>query len=355
MASHPVLTALIERLAKSESLSSEEWRQLEDLALKDTSRSIAFGVTTETVSTVLQARSRLLQAVYPEIEQFCQTQQTLAVHLFETLWNLWLPLADWLAKQRQASDRPWIQGILGGQGTGKTTLGAILTLILQAYGYKTISLSLDDLYKTYNDRQRLRAADPRLIWRGPPATHDVGLGIQTLEALRQPGAHPITIPRFDKSLHDGAGDRVYPKLVSNIDLVLFEGWFVGVRPVDPAVFDAAIAPIVTEADRAFARDMNANLYDYLPLWERLDSLLVLQPVDYRLSKQWRKQAEQQMRAAGKPGMSDAEIDAFVEYFWKALHPELLIKPLVTNPGGADLVIELQADHSVGAIYRGGDR
>jgi D-glycerate 3-kinase len=60
-----------------------------------------------------------------------------------------------------------------------------------------------------------------------------------------------------------------------------------------------------------------------------------------------------MRDSGKPGMSDAEIDVFVEYFWKALHPELLIKPLVVEPGWADLVIDIQADHSAGAVYWGG--
>ncbi|MBW4583204.1 MAG: glycerate kinase [Tildeniella nuda ZEHNDER 1965/U140] len=356
MASNHGLTTWVARLASGASLSADAWQQLEDQALRDTPRAIAFDITAETVKAELEARSRLLQAVYPQIEQFCQPYPQLSSNLFETLWNLWLPLSIWLADQRRAHDRPWIQGILGGQGTGKTTLGAILTLVLEALGYKTLSLSLDDLYKTYSDRQRLREADPRLIWRGPPGSHDVDLGIQTLDALCQTGSkQPIAIPRFDKSLHNGAGDRVEPELVANVDLVLFEGWFVGVRPVDPAVFDAPIAPIITEVDRTFARDMNAKLDNYLPLWERLDSLIVLQPVDYRLSQQWRKQAEQQMRAAGKPGMSDAETDAFVEYFWKALHPELFIKPLMAQPGKADFVIEIQADHSVGAVYRGGDR
>jgi len=37
------------------------------------------------------------------------------------------------------------QGILGGQGTGKTTLAAMLSLILGQLGYHTLSLSLDDL------------------------------------------------------------------------------------------------------------------------------------------------------------------------------------------------------------------
>ncbi|XGV95700.1 MAG: glycerate kinase [Leptolyngbya sp. BL-A-14] len=356
MASNEFVTEWLRQLAVGNSLLPADWQTLQALELQDSSRAIAFGLTADTVDVSLRKRSRLLQTLYPTIEPFCQRHFNGTDRALETLWFLWLPLALWLAQRRQHHDRPWVQGILGGQGTGKTTLGKILTLVLQELGYKTLSLSLDDLYKTYVDRLALRTQDPRLIWRGPPGTHDVALGIQTLNALKQPAiGKAIAIPRFDKSLHNGVGDRVAPELVADIDIVLFEGWFVGVRPVDPTLFDTPIAPILTEADRAFARDMNAQLSAYLPLWERLNSLIVLHPIDYRLSQQWRKQAEQQLRASGKPGMSDAEIEKFVEYFWKALHPELMIDPLVITPGKADLVIDIQADHSVCAVYRGGDR
>ena len=356
MASHRFVAEWLRQLAVGDSLLPASWQKLEALELQDSSRAIAFGITAETVGDALRERSHLLQTVYSTIDLFGKQHLKETENSLETLWGFWLPLALWLAQRRQQHDRPWIQGILGGQGTGKTTLGKILTLILQELGYKTISLSLDDLYKTYADRLALQAQDPRLIWRGPPGTHDVAFGIQTLDALKQPTpGRAIAIPRFDKSLHNGAGDRTEPEPVTDTDIVLFEGWFVGVHPVNSAVFDEPIAPILTEVDRAFAHDMNAKLHNYLPLWERLDSLIVLHPVDYRLSQQWRKQAEQQMRASGKPGMSDAEVDTFVEYFWKALHPELMIEPLVTTPGKADLVIDIQADHSVSAIYRGGAR
>ncbi|MBW4692357.1 MAG: glycerate kinase [Lyngbya sp. HA4199-MV5] len=356
MASHGFLAEWVTRLAVGESLTAEAWQQLEARELQEPLRAIAFGITAENVEAVLRERSRLLQTVYHSLEPFCQQHFQETDRVLKTLWSFWLPLALWLAHHRQQHDRPWIQGILGGQGTGKTTLGAILTQLLDALGYKTLSLSLDDLYKTYADRRVLQIQDPRLLWRGPPGTHDVALGIQALGSLRHPTTDcPIAIPRFDKSLHNGVGDRVEPELVTSIDIVLFEGWFVGVRPVDPAVFETPLAPLFTEDDRVFARDMNAKLHDYLPLWERLDSLMVLHPIDYRLSQQWRKQAEQQMQASGKPGMSDAEIDTFVEYFWKALHPELVINPLIKTPGQAALVVEIQPDHSVGAVYRGGDR
>ncbi|MDY7024311.1 MAG: glycerate kinase, partial [Cyanobacteriota bacterium] len=111
-----------------------------------------------------------------------------------------------------------------------------------------------------------------------------------------------------------------------------------------------LEPIITESDRQFARDINQKLQDYVPLWNCLDRLMVLNPVDYRLSKQWRKQAEHEMIATGKSGMTDTEIEQFVDYFWKSLHPELFITPLVQNPQLADLVVDINADHSIGQIY-----
>ncbi len=301
------------------------------------------------VLEVIHSRINFLKSVYPGFSQFCQTHlQVEPQAMLEMLWDYWLPLGIRLASQRQKLERPLIQGILGGQGTGKTTMCAVLSLILQELGYRTLSISLDDLYKTYSDRLKLQQQDPRLIWRGPPGTHDVEIGINLLDKIRK-GDFPVTVPRFDKSLHTGAGDRITGEVVNGADIVLFEGWFVGVRPINQNEFDTPPAPILTPKDKQFALDMNSRLRDYLPLWDRLDSLIVLYPTDYRLSLAWRKQAEQQMIAAGKSGMTDAQIEDFVNYFWRALHPELFIKPLVESPHDIDLVIEINPDHSLGRV------
>ncbi len=365
-----------------------EKQQLVAEELASPQRATAFGITSANVEQIIQARAHLFQAVYPDVLSLPSFSKTISPEAKEhnsrlageiphsplpiapnpqrgprvphsplllSLWNLWLPLAMQLASSRQQLGRPLIQGILGGQGTGKTTLGAVLRLILKQLGYHTLSVSLDDLYKTYAERQRLQEQDSRLIWRGPPGTHDVEPGLQLLDQLRSSNpANPILVPRFDKSAWGGAGDRTIPEPVENVDIVLFEGWFVGARPIDPAVFDAQTPePIQSLGDRAFARDMNDRLKDYLPLWERLDRLMILYPTDYRLSQQWRRQAEQEMIATGKSGMTDAQVNEFVEYFWKALHPELFITPLTKNPNLVDLVIEINPDRTPGAVYRPG--
>ncbi len=175
----------------------------------------------------------------------------------------------------------------------------------------------------------------------PPNTHDVDLGLQVLQQLRdrhpdQP--QPIAIPRFDKSLHNGAGDRIDPEISYGADIVLFEGWFVGMRPLPISAFRNFVPPILSESDREFALECNANLYNYLPLWDYLDSLIVLVPEDYQYSLQWRLEAEHKLIASGKTGMSDREITQFVEYFWKALHPELFLPRLLGDHKTSDRLL-----------------
>ncbi|WP_197285232.1 glycerate kinase [Planktothricoides sp. SR001] len=332
----------------------EEWQQLEARELQDKNRCLGLGIDPENITELLQQRSHLFEAVVGEVGHM------LGYLPVTTLWYLWIPLAMQLAAKQKILNRPLIQGILGGQGTGKTTMGKMLSLILRELGNRTLSLSIDDLYKTYAERQKLRELDPRLIWRGPPGTHDVELGLQVLDKLRQQPLKletnsPTTpklieIPRFDKSAYQGAGDRTNPEKIDGAEIILFEGWFVGVRPVEGDIWHNAPWPIITESDRIFAQDNNQRLREYLPLWQRLDSLIVLYPVDYRLSLAWRKQAEHEMIASGKSGMSDAEIEQFVYYFWQALHPELFIEPLIKNPQWVDLVITINRDRSIGQIY-----
>ena len=266
--------------------------------------------------------------------------------------DIYLDLMAQIITWKQAIDRPLIQGIVGGQGTGKTTLCRILKNLLQLAGYTTVSLSLDDLYKTYQERLELQLKEPQLRWRGPPGTHDVQLGIDILDQIHRGNPQQvIALPRFDKSLWQGSGDRTTPELVTSPDIILFEGWFVGVLPRDNYDFSLSLTPeIVTESDRAFAAYSNQQLYNYLPLWKKLDRLILLYPEDYHSCLQWRLEAEQDMIALGKSGMTTPEITEFVKYFYRALHPELFISPLLKQPTPVDLVIPLNADHSFGKPF-----
>ncbi|MDX2254581.1 MAG: glycerate kinase [Pseudanabaenaceae cyanobacterium bins.39] len=311
---------------------------------------------------MIYQRSQLMGLVHRDVSKLLEQQQIQLVSpslINLLLWYYWLPLAQSLALRHNQLQRPLIQGLLGGQGTGKTTLGAILTIIFRHLGKSFRSISLDDFYKTYAERQKLRDRRPALIWRGPPSTHDINLCEQVLQQISNPQTRQITIPRFDKSLHCGAGDRIASESCDRPDITLFEGWFVGMRPLPISAFRKLIPPILSESDQQYALDCNAELDNYTKLWDYLDSLIVLIPEQYEYSLEWRIEAEHKLIAnTNRQAMSDAEITEFVEYFWKALHPELFWPPLISpeyscpsfKSLGADLVIRIARSHLPQRIY-----
>ncbi|MGF1513526.1 MAG: glycerate kinase [Elainellaceae cyanobacterium] len=368
------LNRLLQNVLEAETPDSPELQQaLVAHALAHRDRYAPFKPET-LLAESLAARSQLLRAVYPDLNQFCQRVLGWPGSPLDVMWRLWIPLAQWMDGRQQRLGRPLIQGILGGQGTGKTTLALILSRILAQLGHRVCCLSIDDFYKSYAERQQLQRADPRLIWRGPPGTHDVNLAVSVLQQLR--AGQPVAVPRFDKSAQGGQGDRAAFESVAGATVVLLEGWLVGIRPIDPDKLDPGKLdpgkldlgqlaltqpdlewpkplpwPLASAADCAFARDCNERLRAYLPLWEQLDRLLVLHPVSYRLSQRWRRQAEQAMMATGRSGLSDAEIDRFVLYFWRALPPDLFIAPLLRDRQKVDLVVEIDEHHGPQRIYK----
>jgi len=71
--------------------------------------------------------------------------------------------------------------------------------------------------------------------RGNPGTIDIQLMENTILSLLQkyePGKE-VFIPRFDKSLYDGKGDRVekdeWTKVNYPLDILLLEGWCLGFK------------------------------------------------------------------------------------------------------------------------------
>ncbi len=352
-AANPIWPTII-AWGRGEAPTATQYEQIVSWML-DPVRAAVWQINATSVIPAIEHRIRLLQSIVQQLDREVELPLTGDwTDWIELMWTLWLPLALSVDRAQQqkvshSQTRLFVQGILGGQGTGKTTLTKILWLLLNALGQRTALLSIDDLYLSYTERCKLKHRDPRFVWRGPPGTHDVDLGIRTFNRISSAKPHEmVELPRFDKSLHKGQGDRTQSALVLAPTILLFEGWCVGTQPLDTGAFANLAAlpePIQTQSDRLFAQDCNDRLRTYLPLWDYLDSLIVLQPEDYRLSLRWRQQAEQQMINQGKSGLSGSEIADFVTYFWRALHPRLFIEPLA-HSAHTDLVITIRQDHKV---------
>ena len=242
-----------------------------------------------------------------------------------------------------------VLGISGAQGSGKSTLAAALHQAMDAQGVTTATLSLDDLYCTRAERQRLaRSVHPLLATRGVPGTHDIALGLATIPALER--GEPAPLPRFDKARDDRRKPQPTDRAPPHTRLLLFEGWCIGALPQPEAALITPINALEAEADaavhwRGYANAALAGIYR--TLWARIDALAMLRAPDFATIVTWRQQQEHALLAATGPApgiMSDAEVIQFVAHY------ERITRQILTDlPGRADCVIDLAADRRVTSI------
>jgi len=168
----------------------------------------------------------------------------------------------------------------------------------------------------------------------------VALACATLDALRGlEDGDELALPAFDK-----AGDRRLPpsrwrQVTRRPDLIVFEGWFLGVPPEAEAALAAPINALERDEDRdgRWRRHCNAALAQYAVLWRRIDRLLFLQPPGFDVVPGWRGQQEQDLAARGLRAMSAGDVARFVLFFERVSR-----QALATLPRGADHVVRLDA-------------
>jgi D-glycerate 3-kinase len=211
-----------------------------------------------------------------------------------------------------APRRPLVIGLQAPQGAGKTTLVTHFLQALPAMGLRGAGVSVDDFYLRREDQLRLAAANPGnpyLEHRGYPGTHDVALGERTLRALKSLKEGETTrVPVYDKSAHGGRGDRApeetWREVSGPLDVIVLEGWMLGFSPVDGAALpDPRLAPA------------NDALAEYARWTEQADVWVVLRAQDPEYVLTWRVEAEEAMKASGKPGLSR---EAIVDYIGRFL-------------------------------------
>lgn len=235
-------------------------------------------------------------------------------------------------------DGPFVLGVCGAQGSGKSTLAEGLTARLTARGLRAATLSIDDLYLSHAARAELgRIVHPLFATRGAPGTHDAGLGVGLLDAVR--AGQDVVLPRFDKATDDPAPTGAPAK--GPLDVLIFEGWCVGARAQDDAALASPVNALEAERDPDLTWRRFANLAlatDYAELFERIDRLVLLAAPGFEVVRDWRIQQEHALRARAGEGartMSDAEIGVFIQHY------ERLTRHILSDmPAYADLTLRL---------------
>ena len=259
---------------------------------------------------------------------------------------------------RTTVPKPLFVALQGPQGSGKTYLSGLVQESLSASpnNLRVVVISIDDLYLPHGDLISLASSHPNNpLWqgRGQPGTHDIELGIRVLNALKQ--GISVEIPRFDKSLFNGDGDRLpmdgSGTIVSQpplVDVVILEGWCVGFQAISPDHLDRRWNGIWKEEREKLSlaeekvgkkidlENVNDKLKGYAPLWtffdifvqacnlsslphatfQYINQLKAIPPPStsesqYSIIYEWRLEQERYMKEQnGGRGMSDAAVKSY---------------------------------------------
>lgn len=270
-------------------------------------------------------------------------------HAFAQKW--FTPLAESLFLHQTNAGKPILVGINGTQGSGKSTLTGLLTeWLTKVYNKPSIGISIDDYYLTKQKREVLaETVHPLLKTRGVPGTHDTQLMVNTLTALLN--QQPCHLPVFDKATDDVLPKKDWRNVQSKYDVIILEGWCVGVSAQASDMLDTCVNELESKEDtnhiwRNFVND--ALTHHYAPIYDLLSHLVMLKAPSFDCVLQWRCEQEhkliEKLTAQNLPlgdTMSDQEVFNFIQ-----LYQRLTEHSLLTLPSQADYLFELDTNRGI---------
>ena len=243
-------------------------------------------------------------------------------------------------KRGELGQSPVTVGIAGAQGSGKSTLAGLLAVVLEnVAGLSAAVLSLDDFYKTRDQRQEMaRSIHPLFAIRGVPGTHDMELMNRVIDSLKI--GISVQSPIFNKAEDDRLEAS---RRIQAVDVIVLEGWCWGSKPQPATELEEPVNELEKRNDvnRQWRRTVNDELatFDYQHAFDN-DLMIFLAVPDMEAVYRWRLQQEQGLDG-GSRVMNESEIHEFIMYY------ERLTRAMLAEmPGRADITLFLNEAHLI---------
>ena len=264
-----------------------------------------------------------------------------------------IPVSFWISKKVNKKKTLMI-GLAGGQGSGKTTISTILTLILQNYfKLNVFKISIDDFYKTRKDRKLLsKNKHSLLMTRGVPGTHDINLILKFFKKIKSKKFKSMKVPKFNKAMDDRCKKSLWYKINSKPDVVIFEGWCVGAKAQTANQLKKPINSLerIYDQDGKWRSHVNNQLKTkYNTLFRQLDGLLYLKAKNFNLLKNWRLKQERKLWVQTKYKknlkiMSKRNVINFMQTYQRVT--QQMFKDAVKN---SSIILNLNNNHQIQTI------
>ena len=264
-----------------------------------------------------------------------------------------IPVSLWISK-RVNKKKPLIIGLAGGQGSGKTTISSILTLILKRYFKLNVcKVSIDDFYKTRKDRILLsKTKHDLLMTRGVPGTHDINLLLSFFKKIKNKNFKTLQIPTFNKAIDDRCSKTLWQKIKTKPDVIIFEGWCVGAK----AQTNTQLIKPINLLEKVYDQDAKWRSYvnnqmktKYKTLFKHLDGLLYLKVKNFNLLREWRLKQERKLWIQTKNKknlkiMSSGDVVNFMQTYQRIT--QQMFKDAIKS---SSIIMDLNSKHQIQKI------
>ena len=264
-----------------------------------------------------------------------------------------IPTSFWISKKVNKK-KPLIIGLAGGQGSGKTTISSILTLILQKYfKLNVFKVSIDNFYKTRKDRKLLsKNKHTLLMTRGVPGTHDIDLMLNFFKKIKGKNFKILQIPTFNKAMDDRYPKSLWQKIKVKPDVIIFEGWCVGAIAQTSKQLKKPINSLekIYDQDAKWRSYVNNQLKKkYKTLFKQLDELLYLKAKNFSLLREWRLKQERKLWLQTKNKrnlkiMNSSDIINFMQTYQRIT--QQMFKDAIKN---SSIIMNLNSKHQIQKI------
>jgi len=254
-------------------------------------------------------------------------------------------------------EKSLILGIAGGQGTGKTTITSIISIILKKYfKLNVFTISIDDFYRTRKERFKLsQEIHPLLLIRGVPGTHDTNIMLNFLKKIKNKNFNNISLPRFDKAIDDRFPKSAWHKINKKPDIIILEGWCVGAK----AQSNKQLIKAVNSEEKAKDHKMIWRKYvnnqlknKYKKLFNQLNCLIYLKVKNFSLLQNWRLMQEKKLWLSSKKKknlkiMSKGDVINFMQTYQRITQ-----NMFKETPKYASIILKLTSNHQIKSmIYK----
>ena len=264
-----------------------------------------------------------------------------------------IPISFWISK-KASKKSPLIIGIAGGQGTGKTTITSILTLILKKYfKLNVFKISIDDFYKTRNERKKLsKSKHPLLMIRGVPGTHDYKIIYKFLKKVKNKKFNSLTLPKFDKSKDDRCQKKLWHKVNARPGIIILEGWCVGAKAQNISRIQKPINSLerIRDPNLVWRKYVNTQLKtNYKKIFKQLNEIIYIKSSNFKLLQKWRIKQEEALliKSKSKKNLRIMSRDDIINFM--QTYQRITQNMFNDVPKYASIIMKLNSNHQINSI------